>query len=263
MVAVVPRWVIDLDGVMWWGDRPVHGAARAVGRLIDAGYEVIFCTNHALGPGVKRDQLDRHGVPAAPVVTSAEAAAARCPSDRPVLVLGEPSLVEVVRSTGRTALDARDVDPALGPPPVGAVVVGAHEDWDRSRTGWAADAVRSGAVFLATNTDPTFPATGPGGARLLPGNGAIVAAVAVAAGREPEVCGKPHQPMAELIRSRFGAVDVVVGDLPSTDGGLAARLGAAFALVLSGVTTADAAGAAGADRVAVDVAALVRDELGS
>ncbi|HZD67278.1 MAG TPA: HAD hydrolase-like protein, partial [Acidimicrobiales bacterium] len=35
---------------------------------------------------------------------------------------------------------------------------------------------------------------------------------------------------------RLGEVRVVVGDRPSTDGALATRLGARFALVLSGVT---------------------------
>jgi ribonucleotide monophosphatase NagD (HAD superfamily) len=43
--------------------------------------------------------------------------------------------------------------------------------------------------------------------------------------------------MATLIRDRVGPVDTVVGDRPSTDGRLAVRLGARFALVLTGVTT--------------------------
>ncbi|MFZ4519234.1 MAG: HAD-IIA family hydrolase [Microthrixaceae bacterium] len=228
-------WVIDLDGVMWWGERTIAGAPGAVDRLRSEGHTVVFCTNHALAPEVKQDQLAAHGVTEALVVTSAEAAAARCEPGSTVLVLGDPSLVEVVRASGREAVDARAVGPG-GPPPVDAVVVGAHEDWDRSRTGWAADAVRTGATFLATNADPTFPHSGPAGPRLLPGAGAIIAAVAVAAGREPEVCGKPHAAMAELLVARHGPVDVVVGDLPSTDGELALRLGARFGLVLSGVT---------------------------
>ena len=51
----------------------------------------------------------------------------------------------------------------------------------------AADAVRAGARFVATNLDATYPI--PGG--LLPGAGSIVAAVATASGRTPEVAGKP------------------------------------------------------------------------
>ena len=81
---------------------------------------------------------------------------------------------------------------------------------------------------------------------LLPGNGALVAAVATAGKVEPIVAGKPYQPFADLIHGRVGthAGDltnrerhVVVGDLPSTDGLLASRLGFEFALVLTGVTS--------------------------
>jgi ribonucleotide monophosphatase NagD (HAD superfamily) len=100
----------------------------------------------------------------------------------------------------------------------------------------AADAVRAGATLLATNDDATYPVTGPAGPRLLPGNGALVAAMEVAAGRRAVVAGKPHAPMADLLEGRFGPVDVVVGDKAETDGELARRLGARFGLVLSGVT---------------------------
>ena len=256
--AAVATWVIDLDGVMWWGEATIGGAPAAVDRLRSDGHTVVFCTNHALAPAVKQEQLAGHGVAGAAVVTSAEAAVARCgPRDR-VLVLGAPSLVELVGASGRDVVDAREVGPS-GPPDVDAVLVGAHDDWDRSRTGWAADAVRAGARFLATNGDPTFPQSGPGGPRLLPGAGAIVAAVAVAAGREPEVCGKPHAAMADLLVARHGPVDVVVGDLPSTDGELARRLGARFALVLSGVTGPDRVPRSPAPwAVAADLGELVR-----
>jgi ribonucleotide monophosphatase NagD (HAD superfamily) len=42
--------------------------------------------------------------------------------------------------------------------------------------------------------------------------------------------------MADLVCDRFGKPDVVVGDRAETDGGFAERIGASFALVLSGVT---------------------------
>ena len=80
-----------------------------------------------------------------------------------------------------------------------------------------------------------------------------------ASGAAPVVAGKPNPPMVELIRKRVGEVEVVVGDRPSTDGLLARRLGAEFALVLTGVI--DAAAAASLDpppeHVAPDLAALV------
>jgi HAD superfamily hydrolase (TIGR01450 family) len=230
-------WVLDLDGVVWRGDRLVAGADRAVEMLLRRGHSVVACTNHALAPATKAAQLHRLGVPAIPVVTSAEAAAARCDQGERVLVLGDPTLVEVFRAVGLDAVDVFEQPDGHPVRDVDVVVVGASTRWDRSRVGMVADAVRDGARFLATNDDATYPTSGPDGDRLLPGNGALVAAVAVAAGREPEVTGKPHAATAQLIEERHGPVDVVVGDKPETDGRLAIELGAEFGLVLSGVTT--------------------------
>lgn len=238
MVAPVGTWVLDLDGVVWWGDELVPGADRAILALVEHGHRVVACTNHAHSPTVKQAALERLGVAPIPVITSAEAAAARCePGDR-VLVLGDASLADVLRAAGLETVDVHDWPDGAPLPPVDAVVVGATSRWDRSRVGMTADAIRAGARFLATNDDATFPSWGPTGPRLLPGNGALVAAVEVACGRSPEVTGKPHRAIASLIQQRHGAVDVVVGDKPETDGGLAQVLGARFGLVLSGVTTA-------------------------
>lgn len=233
------RWAIDLDGVVWRGSELLPGSAAAISRLLDAGHEVIFCTNHAQSPETKQRELERLGVRACPVVTSAEAAAAQCVGGDRVLVLGDPTLVEVFRTSGFDTIDVDDLSEDGPAPEVDVVVVGALRDWSRSRVGLAADAVRAGARFLATNDDATYPVRGSSGRpRLLPGNGALVAAVAVTAGATPEVTGKPHAATAELLVRRYGPVDVMVGDKPETDGALAARLGARFALVLSGVTAA-------------------------
>ena len=210
----------------------------AVSRLLDAGHEVIFCTNHATSPQVKQKQLLFFGVPDAVVLTSAEVAAAACNPDDRVLALGEPSLVAVLADLG---LDVTDVDDLPVNGPVGhfdTVVIGSTPHWDRSRVGLVADAIRAGARFLATNDDATFPFASPAGLRLLPGAGALIAAIATTAGVEPEVTGKPNLATVDLLLERYGPIDFVVGDSPDTDGELAVGLGAAFALVLSGVTKA-------------------------
>ena len=232
-------WVLDLDGVVWRGDELVPGADAAVAALLAAGHQVVACTNWAQSPEVKRDALDRLGVAPFPVVTSAEAAAARCRPEEQVLVLGDPSLTEVLVAAGRSVRNVADLPDGVAVEDVDVVVVGACSTWDRSRVGMVADAVRAGARFVATNDDATFPTSGPAGPRLLPGNGALVAAVSVACGVAPEVVGKPSPAMASLIVARYGPVDVVVGDRPDTDGGLARELGADFGLVLSGITGAD------------------------
>ncbi|UDY36240.1 HAD-IIA family hydrolase [Dermatobacter hominis] len=232
-------WAIDLDGVIWRGPDPVPGSPEAVEALLARGDRVVFCTNHAMSPDSKLAHLRAMGVPDCPVVTSGDAVVSACAGAASVLVLGDPTLVAHLRSSGLPATDVRDLPDGAPAGSVDAVVVGALEDWNRSRIGMAADAIRSGARFLATNDDATYPTTGPAGPRLLPGNGALVAAVATASGRLPEVTGKPHPPMAAVIVERHGPVDVVVGDKPETDGGLAVALGARFGLVLSGVTAAE------------------------
>jgi glycerol-1-phosphatase len=145
----------------------------------------------------------------------------------PVLACAGPGVVEALATAG-----LRPVTKG----PAAAVVVGLHRGFDFDELDRASAAVRDGARFVATNLDATYPV--PGG--MIPGSGAIAAAVATAAGRAPEVAGKPERPMVDLIRKRFGATGIVVGDRPSTDGALAGALGWPFGLVLSGVTQPDA-----------------------
>src|SRR5918994_2163783 len=93
---------------------------------------------------------------------------------------------------------------------------------------------------------------------LIPGGGALVAAVAYAAGVRPVVAGKPHRPMADLNRALAGGEVTVVGDRPETDGAFAAALGYRFALVLTGVTgEADLPVEPSPDVVAASLADLV------
>jgi 4-nitrophenyl phosphatase len=137
--------------------------------------------------------------------------------------------------------------------PADAAVVGLFREFDYDALRHASSAIRAGARFIGTNEDPTFPT--PEG--LLPGSGALVAAVAVASGVEPTIAGKPHPPMAALVRSRLGPGGVVVGDRADTDGALAAALGYRFALVLTGSSTETGDHVPAPDLVAADLAAVV------
>ena len=60
--------------------------------------------------------------------------------------------------------------------------------------------------------------------------------MATASETVPEVAGKPHRPLVDLLVERASDVVAVVGDRPATDGRLAGQLGVPYALVLSGVT---------------------------
>lgn len=226
--------VCDLDGVLWRGDTPIPGSAGAVAALRAAGRRVAFLTNnssHRVGDVLAK--LERCGVPAdaADVLSSAQAAAALLgsglgPGSR-VLVCAGPGVEEAVAGAGYVAVP-NDRDPEA---PVDAVVCGFHRDFDFDRLDRAATAVRHGARFVATNLDATY----PGDDRVLPGAGSLVAAVATASGRTPEVAGKPAAATVALVRERLGADGIMVGDRPSTDGALATALGWPFAMVRSGI----------------------------
>jgi HAD superfamily hydrolase (TIGR01450 family) len=222
-------WAIDLDGVMWRGSEAVGGSAGAVARLREAGSPVVFVTNSAARtPEQVAAKLARHGVPdAGPlVITSSMAAASLVAAGERALVIGSGGL--------RAALAGRGAEIVAGGP-VDVVVLGITPRFGYDDLTRAMRAIRAGARFLATNDDATFPDSGD---RLLPGNGALAAAVAVASGSPPVVAGKPHEPIAALVRSRLGPEGIVVGDRPETDGLFASTLGYRFGLVLSGVTSA-------------------------
>jgi HAD superfamily hydrolase (TIGR01450 family) len=245
---------IDLDGVVWRAATPIPGAAGALRRLQDAGHDVVFVTNNAYPDRAGHvAKLASMGIDAAGAVLSSPMAAALLlhPGER-VLVAGGDGVREGVVDAGGVAVTYEELD--AGAVAVDAVVVGFHRDFDYAKLRIASTAVREGARFIATNDDPTYP-TERGE---VPGNGAIVAGIAVAAGTEPVFAGKPHRPMVDLVRRRCGDRGVMVGDRPDTDGLLARALGWRFGLVLTGVTTsADLPVAPAPDLVADDLAGVV------
>jgi HAD superfamily hydrolase (TIGR01450 family) len=222
----------DLDGVVWRGDDPIPGSAEGIETLRAGGLRVVFVTNNSSATRADyAKKLATCGVPAEPddVLSSAMAAAALLAADLApgarVLACAGPGVREALERVGLVAVDSGPAD---------AVVVGWHRDFDFAGLTVASDAVREGARFVATNIDPTYPTSGG----VMPGNGALVAAVQTAAGRAPEVAGKPMAPMAELVARACGPHGVMIGDRPSTDGAFAAALGWPFALVLSGIAGA-------------------------
>jgi 4-nitrophenyl phosphatase len=223
--------VVDLDGVVWLAGQPLEGAAEGVALLRAASVPVLFVTNNS-APTVSQllERLERAGIPgvADEVVSSAMAAAAIVGDDQRVLVVGAAGLLEALDERGATIVEAEP----------DCVVVGWTEAFDYEMCDRAARAIRGGARFIATNLDPTHPT--PSGLR--PGTGAIVAAVATAAEREPVVAGKPSSAMRDLVLSR-SAVGAVIGDRAATDGAFAESLGVAFAHVASDVDASAPGGA--------------------
>jgi HAD superfamily hydrolase (TIGR01450 family) len=251
----VAVWLLDLDGVVWLAEDVIPGVPEAVARLRQKGHTILFLTNNSSRKvGDLVEKFDGMGIPvdAEEIVTSAQAAASMLEPGSTALVCAGDGV--------REALAARDVN-AVDEGPADAVVVGFHKEFDYGRLNAAYQTLRGGARLIGTNDDTTYPTPeGP-----IPGGGALLAAVAAAAGVEPEVAGKPYQPMADAVRERIGGdieEGLVVGDRPDTDGLIAERLGFRFALVFTGVTHEDDLPVKPEpDLTAPDLATLVDQEL--
>ena len=227
--GVVPTVLVDLDGVVWLAHQAIPGSVEAIARLRSAGSHVLFVTNNSASTVEEQEQaLARIGVSAVgDVLTSAMAAAALVTPGERVLVCGGPGVVQALERRGATVVDDGPCD---------AVVVGFTRAFDYDIMRRAASAVHGGARLIGTNDDATYPTPdGP-----IPGGGAILAAVQVAAGFMAVIAGKPYWPMAQLVRTILGEAAtlgaVMVGDRPSTDGLFARELGCRYAQVWSGVT---------------------------
>jgi HAD superfamily hydrolase (TIGR01450 family) len=219
----------DLDGVLWLADHPISGSAEAVNRLRKGGVRVVFFTNNSFV--TKIDQIakfKRNGIDVrdADLLGSAQAAAQLVEPGERVFVLGGEGIEEAIAERGVESVCGAD------PTSIDAVLVGLDLQLNFSRLTEAVRAVAAGARLIGTNDDATYPTPdGP-----LPGGGSILAAVAFASGATPIVAGKPYPTAASLVHRTVGAVDLMVGDRPETDGAFAVVLGAPFALVRSGVT---------------------------
>jgi 4-nitrophenyl phosphatase len=194
---------------------------------------VILATNNATATAQQYlAKMQSFGVTLEPwqVINSSQAAAHylshHLENGAPVYVIGEEGIIDALTEAGFPvrAEGAR------------AVIVGMDRKltYDKLRT--ATLLIRAGVPFIATNPDRTFPV--PEG--LVPGAGAIVAAVETATDVKPKVVGKPEPEMYLAALERLGTTiekTLVVGDRLETDIAGAQALGCPTALVLSGVTT--------------------------
>jgi len=192
----------------------VAGAAEGIADLRGRGTRVGFVTNNAARPpAAVAAHLAELGIPAAAedVVTSAQAGAdlvrQRFGPGARVLVVGGEGVLAALTEAGLVPVWSADDTPV-------AVLQGWGFDLTWQQLNEAAIAIHRGAHWVATNTDLTRP-TDRG---LVPGNGAAVAAVAMAVPVTPEVAGKPYRPLLDDTVARIGAQrPVFVGDRLDTD----------------------------------------------
>jgi 4-nitrophenyl phosphatase len=235
-------YIFDLDGVIYRGEELQPGAAEVIQTLRSRGEKVYFLTNNSTQSRSQyADKLTRLGVPAQPrdVMTSAYATALYLhetkPGDCRAYVVGEAGLKQELRSEGIEVVEEPNGKP------IDFVVAGLDREFDYSKLFNAQQAIFQGAIFVATNCDPTFPLEE---GLLSPGGGTMVAAIQTATDTPPLVIGKPEIYSVRKVMDLAGATpeeSIVIGDRLDTDVWGGKRAGARTALVLTGVTTEEQA----------------------
>jgi HAD superfamily hydrolase (TIGR01450 family) len=246
--------LVDLDGVVYRGAEPVPGVAAVLAERAAHGDDIVYVTNNSMH--YRADYVTRLSAMGCPVtaervVSSSRATALHIANHetgiRRVLAVGAGGLERELRDVGldvvtaahaATRMHQEGIDgwAAAGEPD--AVVTGLDPNLTYLRLAAAADCVRAGARFIATNRDPVYP-TERG---LRPGAGAIAAALEATTGVTPLSIGKPEPHLFESAAEAVGrthAEAIVIGDAISTDLAGAKVIGARCILMLTGITTPD------------------------
>jgi 4-nitrophenyl phosphatase len=244
--------LVDLDGVVYRGAEPVPGVAAVLTDRVARGDEVVYVTNNSMW--YRTEYVTRLADMGAPVeadriVSSPRATALYLrdhePDVRRVLAVGAGGLERELRDAGfdvtnaghaatLVGRDGVDAWEAAGAPD--AVIVGLDPQLTYLRIAVAADCIRAGARFIATNRDPVYP-TERG---LRPGAGSVVAAIETTTGVVPVSIGKPAPYLLEEAARAVGreaSEAVMIGDGIGTDLAAARAVGARSVLMLTGVTT--------------------------
>jgi arabinose operon protein AraL len=246
----VDGFIFDLDGTIYLGERALPGAVECVRELRQRGKKIIFVSNKPLAPRAEyAAKLTRLGIPTkeTEIITSAYVLAHHLATTMPELVLyvvGEEYLINEFKSHGLTVAQEfwdQDAKELIAPLGIDAVVVAFDRTLDYRKLNTAYQALRRGARFFATNADKTCPM--PGGA--IPDAGATIAALEHISGRKLELlAGKPSALMMQVAANLLGLPPhrcLITGDRLETDIRMGQDAGMQTAVVLTGVSTREAA----------------------
>ena len=254
--------LVDLDGVVYVGPDAVPGSVDAIAQSHRLGLRTAFVTNNAGRPASQvADHLRSLGidVQGEDVVTSAMAAADllahRLPAGSAIGIVGGVGVTASVEAAGLRAVAPSSSEAV-------AILMGFGPDISWRDLAEASYAVAAGALFVATNTDRTFPT--PQG--IAPGSGAFVAAVQEASGVTPLIAGKPEPTLYRNAIDRFQSKNaLVIGDRLDTDIAGAVNAGLTSLLVLSGICSPRQAVLASVgqrpDLIAADLQGLMTEQV--
>lgn len=229
--------IIDMDGVLWHGNRPQEGIDVFFAGLRQRNLPFVLATNNAsLTPVEYVTKLAGYGVQVAQreILTSGTATAVYLaqhyvPEQTRVFVIGSSGLIEPLQEQGFILTD-------LYEPEVDLVVCGLDRQLSWDKLASACYALQAGARLIASNGDTSLP-TERGYA---PGNGAVLAAIEAATGIKPLIMGKPEPILYQQAMQVLGTCKertVALGDRLDTDILGAVNAGIRSILLLSGIST--------------------------
>lgn len=209
--------IFDLDGCVYTGNTLVPGVQACLQTLRGKGRRILFLTNNSREGGEElQAKLARLGIPALrEEILSAMEVVGPFLRDRfgasRVLAIGAETLRRLLIEAGHSLVSLEAYRDAR------VVVVGHDFDFDFRKLAAASRSVAAGAAFVAVNVDPRLPLEE---GEFYPGCGALVEAVARAAGIRPEVVGKPMPYIFRAALARLGVPAeeaAMIGDSLASD----------------------------------------------
>lgn len=234
ILHAVDALIFDMDGVLYRGNTPLPHVRELLAELDRCGIPYAMVTNNSTRTPVQyADKLAGMGITTPPerILTSSLVTRAwleqHYPRGTRIYVVGMTALEDALFGDGYFTPAGIDAE---------VVVSGADFSLTYEKLRLATLAIRRGARYVATNPDKTFPSE----EGLIPGSGAIIAALTAATDVTPVVLGKP-EPTIMLQAARLLGVEpsqvLAIGDRLDTDVLAGRRAGFRTALVLTGVTT--------------------------
>jgi len=240
LIEKFQNFIIDLDGVIYIQDEPIHKAKEFIDELKKRDKDFIFLTNNS-GRNSEgyRKKLEKMNIIVEndKIITSSTATAKYLYENyniegKKAYVIGARALKDEIRKIGLNLIEGEDAHLA------DFVIVGKDPDFNYEMMKIANFAIRNGAIFIATNYDATFPT--PEGE--IPGAGAIVSSIETVSEVKAKVIGKPNIYIMEIAISKFNGnkeQTLIIGDRLETDILAGKIIGISTALVLTGVVNGE------------------------
>ncbi len=224
-------FIIDMDGVIYHGNKLLPGVTDFVAWLESAGKKYLFLTNSSeRTPKELHEKLKRLGITVEEqhFYTSALATASFLSSQKPdgsAYIIGDAGLIHALYSVGYTV---NNVNPDY-------VVVGDTHSYNFEKIELALNLVLRGAKLIGTNSD----VSGPIEVGITPSTKALIAPIEIASGKKAYFVGKPNPLMMRSALKRLGVQredSIVIGDRMETDVRCGLESEIDTLLVLSGIT---------------------------